>query len=186
FGILAVEVRQQALDIVVGIRPLFLRGQRLHERLQKSFQTRHDTVEHARADLRVVQQFAQPNSKTSFHRQLSFRRFLLLKGAYTTSTYSCSRPRHSRIRNGVIECVEGGNVLRAGFVERPLLNFNSVEEMFVRSLREYYALFELMDIEPPIFALLSLLGVKGYGITTGGFPQRVPRQFDRDDLLLPD
>src|SRR5581483_5945348 len=96
FGILAVEVRQQALDIVVGIRPLFLRGQRLHERLQKSFQTRHDTVEHARADLRVVQQFAQPNSKTSFHRQLSFRRFLLLKGAYTTSTYSCSRPRHSR------------------------------------------------------------------------------------------
>jgi hypothetical protein len=88
-------------------------------------------------------------------------------------------------RSGIVECVEGGNVQRAALVQRPFLNFNSIEQMYIECLESCCKLFGLVRIETPVFALLSILGARGYGIATGGI-QRFPKQIDRDDLLLPD
>ena len=66
-GVLAGQVRQQALDVVAGVGPLLSRAQSLDERLQECFQPGHDATQQAGRDLGVLDQLVQPNAIPSFH-----------------------------------------------------------------------------------------------------------------------
>ena len=91
FHILAVQVRQQSLDVVPGVGLSLRRLQDRDEGLQKGFQPGQHAAQQAGADLSIVEQFVQPNSKSSFHRYSPFSGFHPLKGAYTPRTYGRSR-----------------------------------------------------------------------------------------------
>jgi len=67
FNVLAVQVRQQTLDVVPGVGLLFRRTQRGDERLQERFQTRHHAAQQTRMDLGIIKQFVESDTKTPLH-----------------------------------------------------------------------------------------------------------------------
>src|SRR5205807_973801 len=73
FAVLAVEVRKQALDILLGIGLLLWHLQRRHKRLQKRIEARHHAAQEIQTYLRILEQLTEPNSKSSFHRLSSSR-----------------------------------------------------------------------------------------------------------------
>ncbi len=89
-------------------------------------------------------------------------------------------------RNGIIEAVEG-LVLepREGKLIIPSIAY---EEELIKSLSDYLSLLKTLNVEPPIFIFLTLLGVKGYSMSVDRFkfPTRRSHTIDRDILLLPE
>ena len=85
-------------------------------------------------------------------------------------------------RNGTIEAVDGfaltGKDIPAGGCESDIIS----------GVCAYLKLFRQLGIEPPVIVMLSMIGVKGCGISTG--PQPLQPSFvpivDRDVLLLPE
>ena len=98
-GVLAVQVGQQTLDVVLGVVPLLLSRQRRDERLQEGFQTWQHAPQQARRDLGLFKQFVQADAEPSLHRTSPFGKWLAPKGGYTTSTYGRSGTGHSGISN---------------------------------------------------------------------------------------
>ncbi|OGO24460.1 MAG: hypothetical protein A2144_01700 [Chloroflexi bacterium RBG_16_50_9] len=89
-------------------------------------------------------------------------------------------------RNGILESVEGYLLRSRG--ERPTIPSIAYEEALIKSLTDYISLFKSLNIEPPIFIFLDLLGVKGYsmGIDTWRYNIDEIHTIDRDILLLPE
>jgi hypothetical protein len=85
-------------------------------------------------------------------------------------------------RSGSIEAVDSS--LLTSFDSGKLFPYKRFAMELKRSLEGYLAALEAMLIDPPVFVMLSLLGVRGYYIPapTGDMVE----EFDRDDLLLPD
>lgn len=91
-------------------------------------------------------------------------------------------------RNGIVEAVladvvshdEGkAKALLAGYYESRLTQRFRAMEQFTKGLKE-------LEIEPPIWCFLSLVGVKGAMIPTEGHFPDERRDIDRDVLLLPE
>ena len=89
-------------------------------------------------------------------------------------------------RNGILEAVEGFLLRSRG--ERPTIPSIAYEQALIKSLTDYLSLFKLLNIEPPVFMFLDLLGVKGYsmGIDTWRYDIDEVHTIDRDILQLPE
>lgn len=106
-------------------------------------------------------------------------------------TYSVTQTEESYsyvqlFRNGIIEAVdaltlsdENGAMLIPG---------TSLEEEIIRSFPNYLSVLKSLEVELPIFAFLTLVGVKGYsmGIARVMLLRRVPHKIEKDILLLPE
>ncbi len=89
-------------------------------------------------------------------------------------------------RNGIIEAVEGWLLRARG--ERPSIPSISYEERLISSLPVYLSTLKELNIEPPIFIFLTLVGVRGYsmGVDTWRYDIDEVCTIDRDILSLPE
>jgi len=105
-------------------------------------------------------------------------------------TYSGARNDESDsyvqfFRNGIIEAVEGWQL-------RPRTESRSIyspyfEKTLIQSFSDYISVLKSLNVEPPIFIFLTLLGVKGYSIAAHeDFSFVKSHTIDRDILQLPE
>ena len=89
-------------------------------------------------------------------------------------------------RNGIIEAVEG--LLLEPHKGQLIIPSIAYEQELIKSFADYLSLLKTLDVEPPIFIFLTLLGVKGYSMSVDRFkfPTRRSHTIDRDILLLPE
>ena len=90
-------------------------------------------------------------------------------------------------RSGIIEAVEGW-LLRSERSDGKKLIYGNDEKELIKSLSTYLSLQRILNVEPPIFVFLTLLGVKGYSMSVDRFkfPTRRSHTIDRDVLQLPE
>ena len=99
------------------------------------------------------------------------------------------RRSHSYVqffRNGIIEAVEG--LLLQPYEGRRTIPSIRYEQELIKSFTDYLSLLKTLNVEPPIFIFLTLLGVKGYsmGIDTWKYDIDEVHTIDRDVLQLPE
>lgn len=106
-------------------------------------------------------------------------------------TYSGGREDKSHtyvqlFRNGIIEAVEG-QLLESSSGEL-LIHSVEYERQLIRSLPDYLSVLETLNVDPPTFIFLTLLGVKGYSMNVVEriYGSRRAHTIDRDILLLPE
>ncbi len=89
-------------------------------------------------------------------------------------------------RNGIIEAVEG--LLLERDEGKLLIPSIAYEKELIESLDNYLSIFKTLNVEPPIFVFLTLLGVKGYsmGVNRWRYSIHETHTIDRDILLLPE
>ena len=89
-------------------------------------------------------------------------------------------------RNGIIEAVEG--LLLEPYEGQLIIPSKSYEPELIRSLTDYLPVLNTLNVEPPLFIFLTLLGVKGYsmGVDTSKYRVREVHTIDRDILQLPE
>ncbi len=93
-----------------------------------------------------------------------------------------SRSYVQLFRNGIIEAVEGWSLRPHG--QRLIIPSIRYEQELIHSLTDYLAVLKTLEVEPPIFIFLTLLGVKGYSMAVS--EHRESHTIDRDLLLLPE
>jgi hypothetical protein len=86
-------------------------------------------------------------------------------------------------RNGIIEAVDT-TILGASRDHR-VTSFSVYERRVLRTLRRYLHALALLGIEPPVYLLLSLMGVKGFRLRFD-YMDLVTHAFDRDVLTFPE
>lgn len=106
-------------------------------------------------------------------------------------TYSGGREEKSYsyvqlFRNGIIEAVEG--LLLRPRTEKLIIPSIAYEKELIISLTCYLSILETVNVEPPIFVFISLLGVKGYSMSVDRWKYDIDEVYtiDRDVLLLPE
>ena len=105
--------------------------------------------------------------------------------------YSGGREKKSHsyvqlFRNGIIEAVEG--LLLEPWDGKLIIPSIAYEKELIKSLTDYLSLLKTLNVEPPIFIFLTLLGVKGYsmGVDTWRSWIDEAHTIDRDVLPLPE
>ena len=88
-------------------------------------------------------------------------------------------------RNGIIEAVEGLLLAPQGTLLIPSIAY---ERELISSLDDYLHILKTLEVEPPIFVFLSLLGVAGYSMSDsksrfGAYDRHI---IDREFLQLPE
>lgn len=63
---------------------------------------------------------------------------------------------------------------------------NACEEEIISALQGYLELQKQLELRPPLFILVSLLGVKGYEMGVNSLYPRQQMPIDRDILLVPE
>jgi hypothetical protein len=102
---------------------------------------------------------------------------------YTVRSPPGTSPAYVQLfRHGAIEAVDAA-MLAGG--EPKLIRIADWESILIEKLGSYLPVQRDMGLAPPIFVLLSLLGVRGYNVPHGAFRDSKP-SIDRDVLLLPD
>lgn len=91
-------------------------------------------------------------------------------------------------RNGIIEAVDT-SILNAakGLIKELIFSGPLCDQKLLATLTRYLKVHELLEVELPVFVMVSLLGVKGYRITIPeerGF--NLHDQIDRPDLIMPE
>lgn len=99
------------------------------------------------------------------------------------------RRSHSYVqffRNGIIEAVEG--LLLQPYEGRRTIPSIRYEQELIKSFTDYLSLLKTLNVDPPIFIFLTLLGVKGYsmGVDTWKYDIDEVHTIDRDVLQLPE
>ncbi len=87
-------------------------------------------------------------------------------------------------RNGSIEAVD--TYMLSYIQDLKSIPNPSTEEHIINGLRNFLAIDKSLDVEPPLFVMLSLLGVKGYQMQTGLLNREGRHSIDRDDLIIPE
>ncbi len=88
-------------------------------------------------------------------------------------------------RNGIIEAVDGG--LLEPYQGSKTIPSGIYEDKLNESLSVYLSILKTLNVEPPLFIFLALLGVKGYSMAVGSdFRVHDSHTIDRDILLLPE
>jgi len=101
---------------------------------------------------------------------------------------SCCDGSYAQLyKNGLIEAVDT-TILDPRFAGEKSIPCVKLEEDLIRSLEKYFSLLKELQVDPPIFCFLSLIGVKGYSM-----PLSREKLFlngyhlvDRDILLIPE
>jgi len=89
-------------------------------------------------------------------------------------------------KNGIIEAVESRLLVEHG--EKLLIPSYRYEWYLIQSLDYYLDVFQILNVDPPVFIFLTLLGVKGYSMSVDrGISLNYESEIiDRDILLLPE
>ena len=88
-------------------------------------------------------------------------------------------------RNGIIEAVEGS--LLEPQEEQLVIPSIAYERELISSLKEYLSVLKTLNVEPPIFIFLTLLGVKGFSLALKrGHYDNEGYKIDREILPLPE
>lgn len=100
-------------------------------------------------------------------------------GEEKTDTYT------QLFRNGIIEAVEGQSLQPHG--DELIIPSIAYEKALIKSFADYLSILKTLDVEPPIFIFLTLLGVKGYSMAVRSrFPFATGYTIDRDVLQIPE
>ncbi len=71
-----------------------------------------------------------------------------------------------------------------------LLSLESIGEIFekrlLQAVRQHIELQQFLGCEPPMFIMVSLLGVRGYKISHGSYPPSLTEEIDRTNLIIAD
>jgi hypothetical protein len=110
-------------------------------------------------------------------------------GFLTYAWSSQSTPAYSYVqvfRSGSVEAVEA-SILRLYEDERTIPS-GYFEKELLQALRRYLFAQKQLGVEPPLFVMLSLLGVSGYtmGVKSTSFAWGHAHPIDRDALLVPE
>jgi hypothetical protein len=94
-------------------------------------------------------------------------------------------------RSGAIEVVESSMLRSQEEREEgrdPVVRASAFENVLIVALARYLRLLEVIQVEPPVVVMLSLVGVKGYRLDLpDGMIESVSEyQMDRDTLILPE
>ncbi len=96
-------------------------------------------------------------------------------------------------RSGAIEAVESllleysnNHDRSSGAEPQNLVSSTLIEKILIVALQKFLKVEQDLGLEPPIFVMLSLVGVKGYKILSKWTHYDYTYRFDRDTLLLPD
>jgi hypothetical protein len=89
-------------------------------------------------------------------------------------------------RNGIIEAVDG-SILEPGAGMVSTIPSGLYEKELINSLAVYLSILKTLNVEPPIFIFLDLLGVKGYSMAVKEkYYFTKSHTIDRDIMLLPE
>src|SRR5262249_3438860 len=88
--VLALQVGNQALDVVLGVALLPGDVQRRGEGFEEGLQPRHHAAQQAGRDLGIVEQLGQPDPKPSLHEASPAGGFRPPQGVYTPTAYDRS------------------------------------------------------------------------------------------------
>ena len=75
---------------------------------------------------------------------------------------------------------------RSGAEPQKLIDSALVERSLIVALRRFLKVEQDLGVEPPVFVMPSLVGVKGYGLLTKWTRCSTTYRFDRDTVLLPE
>lgn len=104
--------------------------------------------------------------------------------AYTTSRDSIARSYTQMFRNGCIEAVEASLIEER---EKGKLIYSvEYEKQLIRGLEDYLNLQKNLEINPPIFVMLSFLHVKSCTMGVGSDRFDSGQPIDRDIILVPE
>ncbi len=97
-----------------------------------------------------------------------------------------SRSYVQLFRSGIIEAVEGWLLRPHG--DELIIPSIRYEAELIKSLSAYLSLLRTLNVEPPVFVFLTLLGVKGYSMAVNKWRFWIDEihTIDRDVLLLPE
>ena len=86
--------------------------------------------------------------------------------------------------NGIVEAVSASYLRR--WDNKKLFPGPGLERMLMEALSDYAKFQSSIGVTPPLFVMLSLLGLKGYRlIANESYGFAYGREIDRDDLLVP-
>lgn len=87
-------------------------------------------------------------------------------------------------RNGIVEVVDV-TILGINGDKKQFLG-EVFELRLLQSVKKHMELLQFLTIEPPVFIMVSLLGVKGYRIHHGGYSSNYTEEIDRTNLIMPE
>lgn len=102
-------------------------------------------------------------------------------GFLTTESHADRKTSYGYVqlfRNGCIEVVDTA-LLQPHFGQDHIIPTQDFERELMRALPDFLSVHQALGVEPPVFIMLTLLGVSGYKLT-GGIP------IDRDALIIPE
>jgi hypothetical protein len=120
---------------------------------------------------------------TGFNHRHNFDGFL----TYTWSSQSTSAHSYVQVfRSGSVEVVDA-SILRL-YGDRRIIPSGVFEGELLQALRRYLFAQRQLGVEPPLFVMLSLLGVSGYTMGIKSPPMRWDYVYpiDKDALLVPE
>jgi hypothetical protein len=142
------------------------------------------------ASLRYQSEKLQPINSSGWNSRYNLDGFLTFFGygnPQTPTTYV------QLFRNGAIEAVESKLLEYNNIHDRDssvapqnLISSTAIERILIVALQRLLKAEQDLGIEPPVFILLTLVGVNGYGILSEWTHHEGTYRFDRDTLLLPD
>lgn len=94
-------------------------------------------------------------------------------------------------RTGAIEAVELQLLdlpswrKMTGFTGPDFISSHDLEDQLIKAVSTYTDIQQRLGIEPPVFVMVALLGVKGFRVTTSA-TMFGNDEIDRDALILPD
>ncbi len=87
-------------------------------------------------------------------------------------------------RNGIVEVVDV-TILGINGEKKQFLG-EVFELRLLQAVKKHIELQQFLGIEPPVFIMVSLLGVRGYKINRGGYPPNCTEEIDRTNLIIPE
>jgi len=123
----------------------------------------------------------KPIYSSSWNHRYNFDGFV----AHSTNDGKVSFSYTQLFRNGAIEAVES-RLLRPHNGETFIPSV-AYEVHLIQSLQEYLELQKKLELLPPVFIMLSLLGVKGYSMSVNNYRfYNTVHPIDRDIVLIPE
>ena len=87
-------------------------------------------------------------------------------------------------RNGIVEVVDV--TILAVYGKKKQFLGETFELRLLQAVKKHMELQQFLGIEPPVFIMVSLLGVRGYKIDRGGSPSSYTEEIDRTNLIIPE
>lgn len=126
--------------------------------------------------------YARPLSSVGWGTSYNF------DGIYSFDSYQVKSKSYTQFfKNGIIEAVSTRFVYQTD-PTTIVLPISSFERNFFESLSNYFKFYKAINIDFPIFVIVSLINYKGFSIGVGDYISQTfnPHSFDRDFLAIPE